>query len=572
MRIRHLLAALIILAAAAIRFIGLGWPELSPDEAGPAVAASAGTPVASPYPVEDEGAALLSPAYASLSRPLMVAFGAETWSARAVPALAGLMLVLAPLFLASKMGWPLALSAMTLLAVSPSLVTLSRTAGGDSLALLGVAGATVALIIPEREGRWTAVGAFAALALACGAPVWTGLVGLGVAAAVTLALGLGLKFGSVDDGRWRSGLGAGAVAFAALTTAFFSDVSLLAGALAGPGQWLAGWSPFALEPSLRTSPLLLLVEALVLGLAIALVLARRRSLTMWHRALAIWAGAALVLFIIYPGRSPAGLAWAVLPAVPLAAQALLEAIRLAGERTDRAIVWLLAIGASAVLFFGLFLLQRFGPTWLGVDPVQRLGLLVSFIGVSVGGTLMVWWGWGTRTVVRGLALAALALLVLWDIGMTSSFNFSGSAARALGLWRRMTTPESAALMVDTIEDISQASIGRRQGLTVDVRGPRSAQVAWLLREFKPPEPAVGLAQSPPVILIQAGQPLPATADEYIGQDLVLVERRGYTSGLRDSLRAVTGRPAPSIPSLWTIFVRSDLAGLPQDETGESLAP
>lgn len=569
MRVRHLLAAFLILAAVGVRFIGLGWPELSPDEALPAVTAIDGTPMASPYPVDQEPETLpVSPAYASLSRPLMVTFGAETWAARAVPALAGLLLVLAPLFLIGRIGWPLALTAAALIAFSPTLVTISRTAGGQSLALLGVTGCILGLAAAERNGPsgpWLAAGAFGGLALAAGWPVWTGLVGLGLAVLAARGLGVNLsQLGFPSGGRshWSSFTSAGAVAFGALTTAFFSDVSLLSGALAAPGRWLSGWSPFALDPTLRTSPLLILVDALVLGLALALLVGRRRTLSDAERALALWTGAALILFVIYPGRDPAGLAWAVLPASVLAAASFLTALELEGEPADREVVWILALGAAAVAFFGFFIFQRFGPTWQGIDPLQRVGLLGSLLAISVGGVLVVWWGWGNRTLARGLALAALALLILWNIGQASSFNFSRSAVQARGLWHRVVTPESAELLVATIEDISQASIGLRDGLTVDVRGDRSAQIAWLLRGFEPPDRSAGTVQPPPVILVQQGQPLPLASDEYIGQDLVLLERRGFAARFGESLRALTGRPAPSIPSLWTIYVRSDLAGLP----------
>lgn len=579
MRVRHLLAAVLILAAAGVRFIGLGWPELSPDEAVPAVNAIAGTPVASPYPVDLDPESLpISPAYASLSRPLMAAFGAETWAARAIPALAGLLLVLAPLVFVTRIGWPLALTAAALMAISPSLVTLSRTAGGQSLALLGVTGGILGLSAATRDGPsgpWLAAGAFSGLALASGLPVWAGLAGLGLAALAARSLGVDLRQvfpSSAARSRWSSFSGAGVVAFGALTTAFFSDVSLLSGALAAPGRWLTGWSPFSLDPTLRTSPLLILVEALVLGLALALLIGRRKGLSDAERGLAVWAGAALLLFLIYPGRDPSGLAWATVPAVGLAAVCSLRAIELAAEPADREVVWILALGAAAVAFFGFFIFQRFGPTWQGIDPVQRLGLLGSLLAITVGGVLVVWWGWGNRTLGRGLALAGLALLFLWDIGLGSSFNFSRSASQARGLWHRVVTPESAELLIATIEDVSQASIGRREGLTVDVRGAHSAQVGWLLRKFQPPDPAVGAIRPPPVILAQEGQPLPPASEEYIGQDLVMLERRGFSAGFGESLRALTGRPAPSIPSLWTIYVRSDLAGLPQGGDGEAPAP
>lgn len=577
MRVRHLLAAAILLGAAAVRLIGLGWPELTPDEASSAVSAIAGTPVASPYPVELDGSPV-SPAYASLSRPLMVTFGARTSTARLIPAIAGVALVGCPLFLLTFIGWPTALFAMGFLAVSPSLVTTARTASGETLALLGAVGAVIALLHAYRNqkaGPWAAAGAFAGLALASGPPVWSGMVGLALAALLARrwapdALPDGAP--EVANGRWSIALGTGLVAFTALSTSFFRDVSLVPGAIAGPGRWIAGWSPFAVDPPLRTSPLLLLPEALVFVVAAVWILTQRGELRSRHRALALWWAISLTLFVLYPARMPATLTWVVLPAALLAAHGLPQLVDLARESADDEIVWIMAVAASSVVFFALFLFQRYGPVWQGVDPLERLGLLVSLVGITVGGGLVVWWGWGTRVLGRSLALAALALLTLWNVGQMSEPNFGQAAASPMGLWRGRTTPDSASLLVRTIEEISQASIGRRDSLTVDVRGQRSAQIAWLLREFEPSDPEDDFTVSPPIILVQEGQPLPATADAYIGQNLVMTERRGYSSGVGESMRVLAGRPVPPLPSLWTVFVRSDLAGLPEGESSGSVQP
>lgn len=568
MRLRHLLAGLILALASGLRLAALDWPPLTPEEAQPALAAIAGTPVASPYPVDAAEQTPVSPAYASLTRPVMVSFGPQTWGARAIPAMAGVALVALPLTLVGFLGWPTALAAMALLAFSPSLVTVSRTAGGGSLALLGVAGvlAGIARRGISRSGNvQVGISLAIGLALASGPPVWMGLVGLALAVAFQRGRGAGRILPGLrpDPRMLRTRAVLAAVFLVALSTAFFTDVSLFSGVLAGPASWLRGWSLFTFEPALRTSPMLISAELLLLGLGVGVFVAERRTWGPAWRVTATWSIVALALFVAYPGRAPGDLVWAVLPLAFLGGRGLVRVIGEIVRSENWAIVAAMSSGLLAAAFFGLFLFQRNAASWLTLEPLLRVGLFASVGAVIVGVILIVWWSWGTRTALRGLALSGLSLLALWNLGSLYTANFAARAADANTLWRGQTTPASALLAVNTLEDLSHTATGRTDALVVDVQGERTAQLAWLLRAFRPPGPDDLTGRSAPVILVREGQPLPKTGSDYIGQDLVLSERRGFSAGLRDSLRALAGRPAPSIPVRWTIYVRADLVGLPK---------
>ena len=130
--IEFTLWGLLLLAALGLRLLRLDAAPLSTIEARDALAAwrfatGGGAPTTTGY----------SPALFSGQWFIFLIFGASDLAARLLPALAGGGLVLTPVLLRQHLGRLGALAAGTLLALSPTALTLSRSASGDVLVALG---------------------------------------------------------------------------------------------------------------------------------------------------------------------------------------------------------------------------------------------------------------------------------------------------------------------------------------------------------------------------------------------------------------------------------------------------
>jgi hypothetical protein len=142
---------LVLLLALGLRLLRLDAAPLSAGEAQGALAAwrfadGQGAPTATYF----------SPVLFSSQWFTFLFFGANELSARLLPALAGSALALAPVLLRRHIGRSGALLAGALLALSPTAVTLSRTASGDVLAALGAllcAGGLWHFVASQRVGE-----------------------------------------------------------------------------------------------------------------------------------------------------------------------------------------------------------------------------------------------------------------------------------------------------------------------------------------------------------------------------------------------------------------------------------
>ena len=125
-----------------------------------------------------------SPAYLTLTSLLMPFLGVSDVTARLVPALFGLGLVMLPWLLRDRLGQIGALLAAALFAVSPLYAAISRTAGGDAIALFAILLVTVASLRLRDGGSdiwlYTLAGALG-LGLASSPLIYSGLITLAIA-------------------------------------------------------------------------------------------------------------------------------------------------------------------------------------------------------------------------------------------------------------------------------------------------------------------------------------------------------------------------------------------------------
>jgi predicted membrane-bound mannosyltransferase len=231
---------LVVLAAAVIRLTALGQIPLAPTEAKEALAAWQFLQVGQSIVEFD------SPAYFTLTALLLPFFGTSDVTARMVAVLFGLGLVLLPWFLRDQLGRIGALVTAALFAVSPLYTTVSRTAGGQAIALFAIMLAAVAALRLQngRGQHWLYVLAIAlALGLTSSPLIYSGLI--------TLAIAWWLQRKISPESKhvvWPEreelikALAVGTVLFFALSTYFLTHLSGIGAAAQLLGDWLAQFS------------------------------------------------------------------------------------------------------------------------------------------------------------------------------------------------------------------------------------------------------------------------------------------------------------------------------------------
>lgn len=579
-RIRHLAMAGILTLGLGLRLAELGAAPLSDSEAAQALWAVAGavpTAYGQPVPASAPESAVVHIATWAVFQVLPASDGA----ARIFPALIGASLILAPWFLRRRLGTTGALTAAFLLAVSPTLVSVSRAAGGASLAMACAILGLVSLVLIEEgdlspsHGRW-ALAACLGLGVGSGAGFFHGflIVLLG-------ALALRGKVGRTTlPGLQRTREAARSALFPAalLALGLALAAGLTSGGLAAPAEGLRSWFTGWLSPGEVhvLTPLVALVvyepAVLVLGL-IGLAGASRRGSQMLVAAGGL-AGLALLLSVVYPGRSGENVAWvAVFLAIPAGIEAAESVLRWV-HGSDRwpglgfaglvVVLWAYASLQLAAYVSGI------GPGVNPLAPEARLAVAAGAVVVGMLATVLIGFGWSWQVVRQGGGLAGLLILGMMTISAGSRLNHSDSPGRARELWQASAPTLGVRRLADTIEAISRSARGVPNGLEIEVEPlDLPASLAWALRavprfssrDSGPPE-------APPLVLRRQALEQVSLPGEYLGQTLILGERWDFTGPIPSDFGGwLYQRRIPLNPSTWVLYVRSDLATLGEAESG-----
>lgn len=577
--IETLLYIVIIAIAAALRLSNLGALPLTDSESEYALSAASFTSQASHFWNDGEVTIPLSPAYLTFTTPVFYMVGTSEVGARIIPALAGLALVIAPLLVRKRLGSSVAIVLSFLFAISPSLVTTSRTAGGESLALVGfVTGISLLLGVEKGEltssrAKWAGVAI--GLALASGPFVFHGLLSLGLGGLILLALrSRGGKTRFPDA--WRESqsiilipLGA-MVLFAA---GFGFSITNIAGLAEAIGSWLSGWGGPVEIHALTTLAMLPLYEPLVmvfglLGVILSLIQKDRSGLTT-----SCWVIGGLIGMVIYPSRGGTDLTWVIIPLSVFAARTI---VKLADQITQR-VDWQEFLGLTCLLLvlFAFFYFQiaaftsGLGPAFDEMNRNLRLWLAlgVLFLGGAVLIVFGLGWNWSIPS--ESLGFAGCLVLVILNISVLWRLNFAPTISSAQELWRPKVSTHSMRLMVETLETMSQSYMRRPDTLEVSVHGEIPPSMAWALRAFPKAGRGVEVGEVAfPVVIASEEQDLPPLSAEYTGQGLNVQERWGWEGILPpDPITWWIQRTAPIVTESWVLLVRTDIASL--GEVGSS---
>jgi uncharacterized protein (TIGR03663 family) len=525
----------VALLAAALRFFQLGLRPLSDGEAVQALAAYRFT----------HGAAQVAPPAGTVPALFsgnvlgFTLLGASDITARLLPVLAGMVLVLLPYLLRHRLGRGGALAASLLLALSPSAVYFSRSL--DGAILVAACGLALAIgLIDYADTRRPGYLYLAAVALGvglCAGPAMFTLVLVFVAFGLLLFAGERLLdretgWSSVLVAWWAARdepgllLRAGAVlaaTFGLVAMTFVLNPAGLGNAADLLGAWASGFLPeaggnsavyLALLP-LVYEPLIVLLGLVEIGRAIASSRSGRReaqtagSLFPHTAFLAFWAIAAFVIVLI-AGHRPAGNI--LLVVVPLAL--------LAGQGAEHTWQWLSRhdvrrpvrseVGMVAAVALGLlafFYLQLAAYSLTDNRSTVSIGnitlynataylLLASVALFLVIGLGVIAWAWrGAPLVMGGGWLAIVVALGLFGFKSTWSLNFAHAADPRELMISRTTAPDVREL-VRQLETLSVNKAGDRHTLPLTVDEATGPALAWYLREFEHVTTVDGLSTPP----------------------------------------------------------------------------
>ncbi len=565
----YVLFAMVLLVALGLRLPALSSPSLNDSEAREAFAALDVAEGRAPR----EGM-VDSAAYAALSALAFSVAGASTASARFWPAAAGVAIAAVPILLKKKLGPAVALGAGLLLALSPSTAALSRTADGSIIGVLGYAVLIASLYAGEAETRPWLAGIIVGVMLAAGPAGLGGLMVILVTAAVEHAAAGRLWGRELSSGAWRQmrsvivsprfwvGLLA-AVLVCSTALVYPSAIGVL-------GQGLTAWARSFVFIG-QTG----VVRALLLVLAyetLAVVFAIPALRTFFKRPdlgsfIPLAAGAGAIYLFARPGRTPGD---ALLIAVPLLILAAVGIHRMLGLLSRETVSGVILLEVALILGLGVFANQSL--TAYAIQPdlptyaALRLALgAVAILGIFlVAGLFATGWSGNVPGAAGGLGFGLAVLLLVGEISAVWGVSFARRAS-ANELWWESTSPRELSLLVSTVGEISARRTGTTDELPIVVQGERETALGWAFHQFEHVEfvdqpartaaPEVFIA---PLIGEPGSEAMPLLAADYVGQRLMVRERREWTQLPPEPVGWWLGRMGAVLREGVILWVREDV--------------
>lgn len=562
--IADMLYALIMIAAAIMRFSNLDDILLAPNEAAAALSA---LQFLQTGPNE---VAIDSPAYTTLTSLVMLIFGVSDVTARIIGVLFGLGLVLLPWFIRKRLGLAGVLVAATFFAASPLFTIVSRTTGGDAIALFAVLLLFVSVIrVRDQAGSgWLySTGVALGLGLTSSPLFYSGLTTLAVGwiiqELVSPEEGQGLKPNRADVIKVSV---VGATILIALSTRLFTHVAGLGETAQLLGSWLA---QFSLQGDLQTllGPFFVLgrYEFFLLPLGIlAIIWAVWRNHPLGS-LFTYWLLATLVLMLLQRGIMNNALF------VPLAGYMLLGLFSsqiLQREKNH----WTWAVAGLLTLVGAIVLvnLARFLRVSLIEQQVANLWIAMMAIAAAI---LFIYYFWSEQKnfILQGLWLGILTLMIFYQWG--TAWNLTHYFANdPREVWVDRATDDDVQQLMRTLEDVSRKVKNSDSDLPI-FSAVDSPVLRWYLRDFRWAEfgHTIPFSARFEVIITPAALNEPSLGDDYLGGDFGLhrskiAEAYSSPTPLLDALRWVLFHETPRgmTEERVILWIRSDVAQNPVD--------
>lgn len=472
------LFVLIVIIGGLFRFVDLGKIPLAATEAELAWAV---------WRFWQPGAELLpvtSPAYFTFTSALTQVFGFSDTAVRLVPALFGLGVVCLPWLLRRQIGTIAALVVSIFLAISPLNVIISRTVGGEAIAVfaIGLVAVSILRIRVTAVGNW-----FYLLALALGlglssAPLfYSGLLALLITWAVLRLFSIKLSQNepvSMDKSTTRNGIIIGAATFA-LCSSFLLWYPAGFGASAQIfGDWIAQFQgengrafaePFMAvvryEPGLVVLGLVAIIWAIWQNNATAL-------------AALYWFSGVLVLMLAQSGVM-SNAALLTIPGYFLVG--MMVQFVLSRKSSYPLMAGGIAIGLFAILMLIFVNLARYLRV-IVFDPRDIQFVLVISLSIVLAGTILYLLATVDATAVaQGTLLSFMAVLLFFTWG-TSWWLSHEAANDPRERWVLNGTDDDVRLLVSNLHAFSRLYTNSADEIDI-ASSVNTPTLRWYLRDF-----------------------------------------------------------------------------------------
>jgi hypothetical protein len=266
-----------------------------------------------------------------------------------------------------------------------------------------------------------------------------------------------------------------------------------------------------------------------LGIFLAVLSFVRGYRTMSRRILrlSVWFAVALLLAVFY--RQSSELVWVILPLLALAALELSRALKLVPEeRLEVGVVVLALMILLVYIWFDVAKIAVDPRAQLGTTPLPLFGTTIQVAAapylVLLGAFLIlvlcisfVAFGWSARIAWLGLTWAFVMFLGVYTLA--SAWGASGyRLPTGVELWRRDPIPAQADLLLATVDDLSEFSLGHVHAQPVTLMGINSPALEWALRHRQVDVVSTLNPQAAPPIVITPRMDDLGLPSAYRGQD------------------------------------------------------
>jgi hypothetical protein len=241
--------------------------------------------------------------------------------------------------------------------------------------------------------------------------------------------------------------------------------------------------------------------------------------------LSIWLGVALLLAVFY--RQPGELVWVIVPLLALAALEISHILQVfPAERIEVGVVTTALLILLTYIWFdiaaiGLDPFNQFAAAIPSIGSIQnpRYVILFGALGILVLCILFVAFGWSSRVAWLGATWAFLIFLTIYSIG--AAWGASGVRyPTGVELWPVDPRPAQAYLLLQSVDQVSETSVGNDLSQPITIMGVNSPALEWLLRDHAVKQvAALDPASTPPLIITPPMDNLNLPA-AYRGQDFV----------------------------------------------------
>jgi hypothetical protein len=522
------------------------------------------------------------PGYILLTSILFAVINSTNFMARFLPAMLGSALVFAPYFFRDRIKPRAALILAFLFAVDPGLVALSRQANGTILAV----GFLLFAWAMWRHGRLIPAGIFAGLALLSGPSLWAGLLTLGLTwlflqgmqakppVSEEPEIGERASSGTTNyqlpftSPEYRPALLALVITLLMGGTLFFLSPNGLSAWLSALPAYLKGW--VSASPMTPGGTLLAFLVYEPLGIFVAMFSLIRAYRTRSRRIvrLGLWFGVALLVAIFY--RQTSELVWAIIPLLTLAALELSRALNIyAEERVEVGVVVLALTILLVYIWFDVAKIAVDPHGQLGATMLPLFGRNIQIAGapymILLGASLIlvlcitfVAFGWSTRTAWLGTIWVSVLFLGVYTLA--SAWGASRYRANeGLEFWMSDQPPVQADLLLNTVDDISEFSLGHIYAQPITVMGVDSPALEWALRHRQVElVSTLSPLMAPPIVITPVVDDL-GLASPYRGQDFIWRQTPLWQAvGAPDWIRWLVFRQLPKESETIILWARDDL--------------